>query len=149
MSIVKCVYCQERFDKDKTEYKLVSSRRYAHLNCEKPAIDANGVAYQTIIQYSREILGETANVKKIAKQIKDFISKGLKYQGIYLTLKYWYEIEKNSIEKANGGIGIVPFVYRDAEKYWKSMSPKRTPKIEQEEVIIRYKKREKIKIGRE
>ena len=31
---------------------------------------------------------------------------------------YFYEIKGNSIEKANGGIGIIPFVYNDALKYY-------------------------------
>jgi hypothetical protein len=31
---------------------------------------------------------------------------------------YFYEIKGNSIDKANGGIGIVPYVYEDAKKYF-------------------------------
>ena len=39
------------------------------------------------------------------------------YNGIYLTLKYWYEVKHNDITKANGGIGIVPYVYNTAYNY--------------------------------
>lgn len=146
MGMVKCIYCQERFDKEKTKHISVSPRRYAHLQCEKPE---NEFTFEGIMQYSRIILGENANFSKIGKQIKTFVNDGLKYQGIYLTIKYWYEIKKNSTERANGGIGIVPFVYREAEQYWKSVSPKRISKIAETEVKIKYKKRDKIKIGRE
>ena len=31
---------------------------------------------------------------------------------------YFYEIKGNNIEKANGGIGIVPFIYKDAFNYY-------------------------------
>lgn len=34
------------------------------------------------------------------------------------TLKYFFEVKGNNLEKANGGIGIVPFVYEDARRYW-------------------------------
>lgn len=31
---------------------------------------------------------------------------------------YFYQIKKNSLEKANGGIGIVPYVYGQARDYY-------------------------------
>ena len=40
------------------------------------------------------------------------------YSGILKSLIYFFEIRRNSIEKANGGIGIVPYVYEDARKYY-------------------------------
>ena len=40
------------------------------------------------------------------------------YSGIKLTLEYFYKIKKNPIEKANGGIGIVPWVYEEAKRYY-------------------------------
>lgn len=43
------------------------------------------------------------------------------YSGILSTLKYWYEIKGNSIAKANEGLGIVPYVYSDAKKYYESI----------------------------
>ena len=43
------------------------------------------------------------------------------YSGILKTLKYWFEIKKGDLEKANGGIGIVPYVYDDAFLYWRGI----------------------------
>ena len=37
------------------------------------------------------------------------------------TLIYWYEVKGNSTEKANGGIGIIPFVYKQACDYYYSL----------------------------
>lgn len=31
---------------------------------------------------------------------------------------YFYDVKKNSTEKANGGIGIVPYVYQNAHEYY-------------------------------
>jgi hypothetical protein len=39
-------------------------------------------------------------------------------KGIYFTLKYFYEIKHNAWDKGNGGIGIVPYVYKEATEYW-------------------------------
>jgi hypothetical protein len=36
-------------------------------------------------------------------------------------LTYFYEIKGNSIEKANGGIGIIPYIYKDAYNYYYSL----------------------------
>ena len=37
------------------------------------------------------------------------------------TLYWWYEIKGNSIDLAQGGIGIIPFIYEDALKYYYSI----------------------------
>ena len=34
------------------------------------------------------------------------------------SLTWFYEVKQNSIDKANGGIGIIPFIYNDAYKYY-------------------------------
>ena len=36
-------------------------------------------------------------------------------------LTYFYEVKGNSIEKANGGIGIIPYIYKDAYNYYYSL----------------------------
>ena len=102
MHIVKCVFCQEKFDRDKEKYQEIGYRRYAHLRCHEPKIDVDGTAYNMIIQYCSQIFGEKANFKRIGKQIKDFILQGMTYKGIYLSLKYWYDVKKNGIERSNG-----------------------------------------------
>ena len=56
------------------------------------------------------------------------------------TLIYWYEIKGNSIEKANGGIGIIPYVYKDASEYYYSIYlaqiANRDKKIEEHQLKI-------------
>jgi len=56
---------------------------------------------------------------KIKKQIRDFKSEyGYSYTGILKTLYWWYEIKEHTLELSNDGIGIVPYVYNDAEQYY-------------------------------
>ena len=58
---------------------------------------------------------------KIKKQIKDYVTNhGYTYSGIHKALIYYYEIKGNKFDKgkAQGGIGIVPYVYNDAFNYY-------------------------------
>jgi hypothetical protein len=147
MHIVKCLYCQKEFDRDKIKCQKIG-RRYAHLICDKKT-DGDEINFNIIVQYSNRVLGDTANIKKISKQIKDYQIQGMSYNEIYLTLKYWYEIKKNSPDKSKGGIGIVPYVYNDAMTYWKSLKQIAIPKLETEEIMITPKRRKKIVLSME
>lgn len=119
---VKCVYCQQRFDRDKEECVSVGGRRYGHVECHNK--DMAQKTQDEIDQYNLEdyirklFKTNTINVK-IKRQIEDFREKyNYSFSGILKTLIYWYDIKKNSLEKANGGIGIVPYVYDQAREYY-------------------------------
>ena len=43
---------------------------------------------------------------------------GYSYSGMLKSLKYWYEVKKESKDKANRGIGIIPFIYDDCREYY-------------------------------
>jgi len=56
---------------------------------------------------------------RIRKQINKYVEEyQYTYSGIKKALIYFYEIKGNSIEKANGGIGIVPYTYKQAFDYF-------------------------------
>lgn len=56
---------------------------------------------------------------RIRKQINKYVEEyNYTYSGIKKALIYFYEIKGNNIEKANGGIGIVPYVYKNAFDYY-------------------------------
>ena len=80
------------------------------------------------------------------QQLKSFKEEyNYSYSGILKSLVYFYEVKGNSVDKANGGIGIVPFIYQDAFNYyyslWQAQSINQTkhisalPKVK--EVIIK------------
>lgn len=123
--MVKCPICNQMFDANKEPYVMVNSRRYAHLKCQEGA-----AAHELKIQqdkeklesYIKELFGYKQLPERVKKQIKSYINeRNYSYSGIYKTLKYWFEIKKGDIEKANGGIGIVPFIYDDAFTYWRGV----------------------------
>ena len=112
LPLVKCPYCGQSFQREDTEF-IQLGRRYAHKECAEKA--------KQIHEYMEHVLGMTYSYTKVESQIKNFVTKeGMSLDAIYKTLIYWYDIKKSSIEQANGGIGIVPYVYSDYLNYMKN-----------------------------
>jgi hypothetical protein len=41
---------------------------------------------------------------------------------MYYALEYWFEVRKAPIDKANQGIGIIPYIYDQAKEYYQSIN---------------------------
>ena len=122
---VKCVICNKTFDRDKIQAVKVSARRYAHHSCKPDGelvplvVKAEDPDLTALKEYAKTLLGDTYVPVRVNKQIKDFKEQyNYTYSGMLKSLIYFYEVKGNSTEKANGGIGIVPFVYKDAYNYY-------------------------------
>ena len=122
---VKCACCGETFDRDKIQAVKYNGRRYAHQTCFPQGeivplpIKEIDEDLEKLFEYTKQLLGEEYNHARVKKQVKDFKEEyGYSYSGMLKSLVYFYEVKGNSKEKANGGIGIVPFVYRDAYNYY-------------------------------
>ena len=118
---VKCLYCEKKFDRDKTPFIQVG-RRYAHQECSLSAEEKKTQEEkdkQELDDYIIQLLKIDYIDARIRKQIKTYVEEhNYTYSGIKKALIYFYEVKGNSIEKANGGIGIVPFIYKDAFNYY-------------------------------
>lgn len=123
--MVTCIYCKTRFDRDKEPFAQISARRYAHVNCYKEHEDNRSQEekdLEALEQYIMKLFDEPYVNARIRKQIKDYQQQyQYTYSGMLKTLIYWYEVKGNSTEKANGGIGIIPFVYKQACDYYYSL----------------------------
>jgi hypothetical protein len=116
-SRVKCKYCNEVFDRDKNAFIKVGSR-YAHKECTPK--EGSLEEYKRLTDLIKEIFTPSpSNWALIGKQIKGFVAKGLTYVEIHDALFYFYKIKKQQPEKAKG-IGIVPFVEKDAQRYFQT-----------------------------
>ena len=119
---VICKYCKERFDRDKESFVEVGARRYAHKFCADKidaAIPQEEKDYNNLEKYIKQLFKIDKINAKTKKQIRDFKQEyGYTYTGMLKTLYWWYEIKGHTIELARDGIGIVPFIYEDAEKYY-------------------------------
>ena len=121
---VKCPKCEEKFDRDIIQAVRINGRRYGHAKCYPdnnnfvPLVEKKISEEQKIKNYAKSILKEQYVAARVNKQIKDFLAEGYTASGILKTLIYWYEIKHNDISKAMGGIGIVPYVYKQALDYY-------------------------------
>ena len=120
---VICSICKQRFDRDKYPAVLISSRRYAHALCAGTLSEKEKKQEQdrkNLEQYIIQLFNLEHMDGKITLQIKRYLQEhpDYTYSGIKRTLEYFYQIKKNPIEKANGGIGIVPWVYEEAKRYY-------------------------------
>lgn len=122
--MVKCYYCKEMFDANIEPYIKPSDRRYAHKACaEKAKNDENQEKEDKVKleNYIKELFGITSLTPKIRMQMNAYRAKNYTYTGMLKTLKYFYEVKGGSIEKAEGGIGIIPWVYDEAFTYWRAI----------------------------
>lgn len=113
------------FDRDKEPFKQISERRYAHLTCAIAAENEKSQAEkdkEDLENYIMNLLGEEFISPKVRKQISNYIETyNFTYSGMKKALVYFYEVKGNDKSKANGGIGIIPYVYRDAYNYYYSI----------------------------
>ena len=119
---VTCIYCKQKFDRDKVDTYQVSARRYAHIECHKNA-EQNKTQeekdYEALEKYIMNLLEEPYLNPRVKKQIKEYKENyNYSYSGMLKALVWFYEVKGNSIEKSNGGIDIVPYIYKDAFNYY-------------------------------
>ena len=118
---VKCVYCNLSFDREKEECVKIKNR-YAHSKCheiEFQKATAEQKELRELEEYIMKIFKEEFVNARIRQQIKRMREQyNYSYTGILKSLEYFFKVKKNPIEKANGGIGIVPYVYKDAYNYY-------------------------------
>ena len=150
-----CKICGKQFDRNAEQAVIAGPRRYAHQKCLPtgelvPMENPIDPELDKLNNYIINLLGKDYNAARVKKQIKDFKEQGMSYSGILKSLIYFYEVKGNSKEKANGGIGIVPFVYKDAYNYYYDLfmaqqrNENKKPFIERvREIIIKPPKVEK------
>lgn len=117
--MVKCPYCNEQFDRNSIP-NIKIGRRYAHIHCKEEhdknltQEDKDEIA---LYEYIKELYGKQYNYVLIKKQVETFHKQGYSFKGMKLSLKWFYEIKHHSTEESNG-IGIIPYVFNDAKKYF-------------------------------
>lgn len=119
---VTCLYCKKRFNRDKEPTKKVSERRYAHIKCYEEHVanmtqeEKDEIAFY---EYVKNLFGKEYNYLVTKKLAERYIKENkYTYSGMLKTLKWYYEKERNSIEKSNGTIGIIPYIYQKALTYY-------------------------------
>lgn len=154
---VICTICGQQFDRDKIEAVKTSAQRYAHATCvlkqgsledqakaeqmlaEQAKQEKDLIALEAYIQkkFAATDDDDVALIKRTRQQIKTFRDEyKYSYSGILKSLIYFYDIKGNSIDKANGGINIVPYIYNEAKAYYQRLW--KTHQINQAKPIEQY-----------
>ena len=137
--MVHCRVCKQEFNRldpalvENVDWIQPVKKFYYHKKCyedfakKKGLIGENGLELEmdalvwksAVEDYLKRDLKISINYPKFNQQWKKFIEKdGRTPKGIYFTLKYFYDVEQNSTQKSEGGIGIVSWVYEEATEYW-------------------------------
>ncbi len=139
MALVKCPHCEQRFDREVVKNFVLYKNRYYHGDCydrkmaeikkeekekeEKKLKQANKKEKEKIDKvnlenFIKDLFGVPTLSYVMKAQIKRYVEKeGFTYSGIHGTLNYFFVLKGNSTKNAQG-IGIVPYVYEDAKKYY-------------------------------
>lgn len=113
MQEVLCYYCKKSDDKVMKDQAVRIDNKNFHPHCAKIYADKKELA-ETICRIFKLKAPGPRNNAFISK----YASEGMTYKGMTRALMYFYDVQKNSIDKSNGGIGIVPWVYEDANRYY-------------------------------
>lgn len=114
---VKCLYCNKLFYKSQEPYEQVGTR-YAHKNCYDKYHETDDDYKDKIYELVKQIFGPNYQYFAIESYRAKLLRDGISNQEIYQALYYFYIVQKHSIEKAHGNIGIVPYVVDDANAYF-------------------------------
>ena len=140
--LVNCAYCNLKVDKD---VAVRHKDKNYHSDCAQLQIEK-----EELMDYICFLFGLKAPGPVVYSQLKNFLAKGYTYQGILYSLKYFYDIKKNSLKKSNQAIGIVPYVYDEAQEYYKNMAEKQNQlkeviaeQMQKAPVMIKIKKQPK------
>jgi hypothetical protein len=135
---IKCQYCNKKFDKIEGNYEKVNTKYY-HKECFIKWQQENQDR-QELYDYIKEIFHITFPTGFMLRQIKEYKEvRGYTYKGMTLALKYFFEIQKNNPKVQS--LGIIPYIYDQAKKYWRDI------KIKQKQMEKDEQPKEKIIIN--
>lgn len=121
-AMVKCLFCGKQFDRLSEPCVKVGEKRYAHKKCydEQPEdIKHSQEEKDAFFQYIKKLYGPDYNFIAISRLAENYINQyNFSYSGMLKSLKWYYEVEHGSTENSNESIGIIPYIYEKAKKYY-------------------------------
>ena len=119
---VTCAYCQKPMSKKDEDCVMIGNGKYVHKACQALEEKREKTDKEQLEDYIKNLFGTTYIDPRVRAQIKKYVEEfNYTYSGIRKALIYHYEIKGGDKSKANGGIGIVPYVYENAYNYYYSL----------------------------
>lgn len=147
MGVVTCAGCNLKFDRVSEKAEFIKGRWY-HEGCavtknEKIALD------ELICKiFGLKVPGPMNN--SLIKKYKD--QYGYNYLGMKRALEYFYIIKKRSSSKSEERVGIIPYIYQEAQDYFEAIE-RRTEKIgnraiekQHKEILVKIETHQKINV---
>lgn len=111
--------------KSNSEKKAAKSKKTKKINPKSTVLgdcltEEESKQKRSLISYIEELFGEKANAKTYT-QIKNLMRDYpyFTYVGLEQSIRFFYEIKENPI--TNQGLGIAPYVYDQAQEYFKNL----------------------------
>lgn len=135
MALVTCGGCGLKFDRVAEEGEFIKGRWY-HKGCAEIKRDKMSLDEYICKLFNLKTPGPMNNtlIKKYREQ------KGFNYKGMKNALQYFYEVKKHSTSKSEERVGIIPFIYVEAEEYFSNLEKRRSKNkatLEEEKVEIK------------
>lgn len=114
---------------------VLQGRFHLHPECANSTKDKD-----EFFHYCQKLFGDNFDFVKINRLAEGYI-KTYKYtwSGMHGSLVYFYDIQKHPIEQSNYSIGIIPYIYNDARKYYQHIEESKKKNAETE-----YKPKTKV-----
>jgi hypothetical protein len=138
LDFVHCLYCKKSLNRKDEDCVQVSNSRYAHKHCVELEAKRELTDSEKLDRYIMELFKVEYVPPRIRKQINNYIDEyNFSFSGIQKALIYFHEVKHNPVDISKG-IGIVPYIYRDAYNYYYSIwlaQQKNQTKVLQDYVI--------------
>ncbi len=136
MAMVTCGGCKIKFDRAIHEAEFIKGKWY-HEGCAQIKKDKMKLDAYICKTFQLKSPGPTNNI--LIKKYKE--EKGYSFTGMLNALKYFYEIKKHPTDKSEERVGIIPYVYNDAQEYFRIQEEKnnRTSKsnnTKEEQIVV-------------
>lgn len=116
---VICAYCKKSMSKKDENCVMIGNNKYVHKACQELENQREKTDREKLEEYIKELFQISYIEPRIKAQIKKYVEEyNYTYSGMQKALYYYYEIKGGDKSKANGGIGIVPYVYQNAYNYF-------------------------------
>lgn len=116
---VICAYCKKSMSKKDENCVMIGNNKYVHKACQELENQREKTDKEKLEEYIKELFQISYIEPRIKAQIKKYVEEyNYTYSGMQKALYYYYEIKGGDKSKANGGIGIVPYVYQNAYNYF-------------------------------
>ena len=97
---------------------MLNNGKYVHKECQALEESREKTDREKLEDYIKTLFSLTYIEPRVKAQIKKYVEEyNYTYSGMQKALYYFYEIKGGDKSKANGGIGIIPYVYQDAYNY--------------------------------